>query len=168
MLQRFVVQPYRERDDDFVFVIEDNAWGISVAKRAVTAVARNSDRAVAYGIPGVHVPGNDPDAVYAAAGEAVARARRGQGPTLIEIETVRLEGHFMGDAEGYRPKDERDALRARDPIPAYRARLIAHGFDEATLAAADGRARAAVATAFEAARAAAYPSPEEAFRCVYA
>jgi pyruvate dehydrogenase E1 component alpha subunit len=151
-----------------VFVIEDNAWGISVAKRAVTAVARNSDRAGAYGMPGVHVPGNDPDAVYAAAGEAVARARRGEGPTLLEIETVRLEGHFMGDAEGYRPKDEREALRSRDPIPAYRARLLADGIDEDTLADTERRARAEVAAAFEFARAAPYPAPEEAYRCVYA
>lgn len=151
-----------------VFVIEDNAWGISVAKRAVTAVARNSERAAAYGMPGVHVAGNDPDAVYAAAGDAIARARRGDGPTLIEIETVRLEGHFMGDAEGYRPKDERESLRARDPIPAYRARLAADGVDEAALAAAEARARAAVATAFAAARGAEYPPPEDAFRCVYA
>jgi pyruvate dehydrogenase E1 component alpha subunit len=151
-----------------VFVVEDNAWGISVPKRSVTAVPRNADRASAYGMPGVHVPGNDPDAISAAAGEAIARARAGRGPTLIEIETVRLEGHFMGDAEGYRPAEERAALAARDPIPRYRARLTGDGVPEDALRAAESRAQEAVARAFAAARAAEYPDARDAFRCVYA
>lgn len=151
-----------------VFVIEDNAYGISVSKRDCTAIPRNADRAAAYGMPGIHVAGNDADAVHAAAGEAIARARRGEGPTLIEIETTRLEGHFMGDAEGYRPSGEVDAMKARDPIPAYRARLIADGFepDELDRAAAD--ARAEVNDAFAAARAAPYPEPTEVFDHVFA
>ena len=151
-----------------VFVIEDNAYGISVAKRDCTAVAGNAVRAAGYGMPGVHVPGNDPDAVYAAAGEAVARARSGGGPTLIEIETMRLEGHFMGDAEGYRPAGEVEALKARDPIPAYRARLLADGFEAGEI---DGAAEAAIAevdAAFAFARAADYPAPEEAYEHVFA
>lgn len=107
-----------------VFVIEDNAWGISVSKGASTAVARNADRAVSYGMPGMHVAGNDPIAIYEAAGEAVARARAGEGPTLIEIETLRLEGHFMGDAEQYRPQDERESLAGQDPINRFRTQLL--------------------------------------------
>jgi pyruvate dehydrogenase E1 component alpha subunit len=91
-----------------VFVIEDNAYGISVGKRDSSAIERNASRAQAYGMPGVFVPGNDPDAVFGVAREAVQRARNGEGPTLIEIETWRLEGHFMGDAEQYRPKGEVD------------------------------------------------------------
>ncbi|MFX5656482.1 thiamine pyrophosphate-dependent enzyme, partial [Acinetobacter baumannii] len=87
----------------------------SVAKRDCTAVASNATRAAAYAMPGHHVPGNDPDAVHAVAGEAIARARRGEGPSLIEIETIRLEGHFMGDAEGYRPDGEVARLREADP-----------------------------------------------------
>src|ERR1035437_5239068 len=81
-----------------VFVCEDNAWAISVPKEKATAIANNSDRAAAYGIPGVLIPDNDPVAVYEAAGEAVARARAGRGPTLIEVKTDRLLGHFEGDA----------------------------------------------------------------------
>jgi len=151
-----------------VFVIEDNAYGISVAKRDCTAVASNAVRAAGYGMPGVHVPGNDPDVVHVAAGEAVARARAGGGPTLIEIETTRLEGHFMGDAEGYRPTGEVEALKARDPIPAYRARLLAEGFEAEALDRASADAAAEVEAAFAFARSADYPTPEEAFKHVFA
>ena len=80
-----------------VFVCEDNAWAISVPKDKATAIANNSDRAAAYGMPGVLIPDNDPVAVFEAAGEAVARARRGGGPSLIEVKTDRLFGHFEGD-----------------------------------------------------------------------
>ncbi|MFO1260319.1 MAG: thiamine pyrophosphate-dependent dehydrogenase E1 component subunit alpha [Sphingomonadaceae bacterium] len=151
-----------------IFVIEDNAYGISVSKRDCTAVARNADRAAAYGMPGHFVPGNDPDAVYAIAGEAIARARSGAGPSLIEIETTRLEGHFMGDAEGYRPEGEIERLKAIDPIPRYRQRLLAEGFDAADLDTAEAQAKAEVDQAFIAARAASYPEPEEAFAHVFA
>lgn len=151
-----------------VFVIEDNCYGISVAKRDCTAIARNADRAAAYRMPGRFVPGNDPDLVHEAAGEAVARARAGDGPSLIEIETHRLEGHFMGDAEGYRPAGEVDRLKGRDPIPAYRTRLLADGFDAADLDRAENEAKAAVEAAFAAARAADFPLPEEAFAHVFA
>ena len=151
-----------------VFVIEDNAYGISVAKRDCTAVESNATRAAGYGMPGVHVAANDPDAVFAAAGEAVSRARAGRGPSLIEIETTRLEGHFMGDAEGYRPPGEVDALRALDPIPAYRARLLSEGFEAEALDRAAQAAVAEVEAAFAFARSAAYPAPEEAFEHVFA
>lgn len=151
-----------------IFVIEDNAYGISVAKRDCTAVEYNADRAAAYAMPGHFVPGNDADAIHAVAGEAVARARRGDGPSLIEIETCRLEGHFMGDAEGYRPEGEVERLKASDPIPAYRARLIADGFDAAELDRIEADAHASVDAAFAAARAAPYPEPGEAFDHVFA
>ncbi|MGD9811611.1 MAG: thiamine pyrophosphate-dependent dehydrogenase E1 component subunit alpha [Sphingobium sp.] len=151
-----------------VFVIEDNAYGISVSKRDCTAVPRNSDRAAAYAMPGHHVSDNDPDAVYAAAETAIARARAGNGPSLIEIETTRLEGHFMGDAEGYRPEGEVDRLKSLDPIPRYRERLLAEGFDAADLDAAEAQARSEVDNAFSAARTADYPEPKEAFDHVFA
>lgn len=150
-----------------VFVIEDNSYGISVAKADCTAVVRNSDRAAGYGMPGVFVPGNDADAIFIAAGEAIARARAGDGPSLLELETSRLEGHFMGDAEGYRPAGEVDRLKQADPIPAYRARLIGDGYDERDLAAAEQSARDEVDAAFAFARAAPLPDAEEAFRHVF-
>jgi TPP-dependent pyruvate/acetoin dehydrogenase alpha subunit len=108
-----------------VFVVEDNDWGISVPRAKSTSVASNADRAAAYGIPGVRVEDNSVEAVYAAAGEAIARARSGGGPTLIEVHTLRLWGHFEGDAEGYRP--ELATVPEHDPIPRYRDQLLETG-----------------------------------------
>lgn len=151
-----------------IFVIEDNAYGISVPKKACTAVASNAIRAAGYDMPGVHVPNNDADAVYRAAQDAVDRARSGGGPSLIEIETARLEGHFMGDAEAYRPAGEVEALMLKDPIPAYRARLLAEGFDAYDLEMAEIEVRNDVDEAVNLARAAAYPAPQAAFEHVFA
>ena len=150
-----------------IFVIEDNAWGISVSKRASTAIPRNADRAASYGIPGVFVADNDVDAVYAAAGDAIRRAREGQGPTLLEIETWRLEGHFMGDAEGYRPKDELKSLQLRDPIPRYRQLLCDAGVEPARLQEIEARERRIVAEAIEFARHSTYPLPQSALEAVF-
>jgi acetoin:2,6-dichlorophenolindophenol oxidoreductase subunit alpha len=151
-----------------VFVIEDNAWGISVAKQASTAIERNYLRAAAYGMPGVFVPGNDADAVFAAAGEAIERARAGGGPSLIEIETSRLAGHFMGDGEQYRPAGEKEALQAKDPIPAYRQRLLELGvLDERAAEEIAARARGRVDEAVLFARESPYPAPEEALEKVF-
>ncbi|MDH4556530.1 thiamine pyrophosphate-dependent dehydrogenase E1 component subunit alpha [Pseudomonas sp. BN417] len=151
-----------------VFVIEDNAWGISVAKAASTAIERNYLRAAAYGMPGVFVPGNDADAIFAAAAEALARARAGDGPSLIEIETHRLAGHFMGDGETYRPAGEKEALVQKDPIPAYRQRLLELGvLDEIGAAGIEERARGRVDAAVRFARDSDYPAPEEALEMVF-
>jgi TPP-dependent pyruvate/acetoin dehydrogenase alpha subunit len=151
-----------------VFVIEDNAWGISVSKRESTAVARNSVRAQAYGIPGVFVPDNDPEAIYAAAGEAIARARAGGGPSLIEIETYRLEGHFMGDGEAYRPEREVAKLKSVDPIPRYRCRLLEQGVASSwELDRLEAVARGQVEVSFDFARGAPVPAPQDAFDKVF-
>lgn len=152
-----------------VCVIEDNAWGISVSKRQATAVERNDVRAASYGIPGHYVEGNDPWKIYEVAGEAIARARAGEGPTLIEVETFRLAGHFMGDAEAYRPKGEKDALFARDPIPAMRKRLEDEGtFTAAELDTFEAEAEAAVEAAIRFARESPDPKPEDALTKVFA
>ena len=152
-----------------IFVVEDNAWGISVAKATSTAVPNNAMRAQAYGMPGHLIPGNDPLAIFAAAGEAIARARSGGGPTLLDIETDRLAGHFMGDAEAYRPKGELDTLRARDPIPALARRLQAEdGLSDADNGAIMARARGRVDEAIKFARDSDYPAPEEALDKVFA
>jgi Pyruvate/2-oxoglutarate dehydrogenase complex, dehydrogenase (E1) component, eukaryotic type, alpha subunit len=152
-----------------VFVIEDNGWGISVAKKKSTAVPDNSIRAAGYGIPGVHIADNDTLALYDAAKEAIVRARRGDGPTLIEVETYRYYGHFQGDPELYRPKDEVASLKAKDPIKRLRDTAIADGaFTAAEADAALARARAEVDEAFAFARAAAEPAPEDALTAVFA
>lgn len=150
-----------------VFVIEDNSYGISVSKSDCTAVESNAVRAAAYDMPGHDVPGNDPDAVFEIVGEAVERARRGHGPSLIEIETSRLEGHFMGDPEGYRPDGEVDRLKELDPIPKFRARLLGDGFEEAVLESTEQDARNIVDQAFSFARENQYPEPEEAYDHVF-
>ncbi|MFN8136136.1 MAG: thiamine pyrophosphate-dependent dehydrogenase E1 component subunit alpha [Propionicimonas sp.] len=137
-----------------VFVVEDNEWGISVPRSASTAIASNADRAAAYGMPGVRVEDNDVEAVYAAAEPAVARARAGQGPSLIEVATLRLWGHFEGDAQGYRP--DLAEVPSHDPIPRYEGLLRDAGIldDEAV-----GRIRAAASERVEAAVAFAKASP---------
>jgi acetoin:2,6-dichlorophenolindophenol oxidoreductase subunit alpha len=104
-----------------VFVVEDNDWGISVPRDAATAIPSNADRAAAYGMPGERIEDNDVEAVYEAAGRAVSRARAGEGPSLIEVHTLRLWGHFEGDAQGYR--DDMDGIESRDPIPRYEKAL---------------------------------------------
>ncbi|MGD0188877.1 MAG: thiamine pyrophosphate-dependent dehydrogenase E1 component subunit alpha [Roseiarcus sp.] len=152
-----------------VFIIEDNSWGISVPKSQSTAVEHNDVRAEAYGIPGHYIPGNDPIEIFRVAGEAVARARRGEGPSLIEIQTLRMAGHFMGDAEQYRAKDEMAMLKQRDPIPALRAYLmtadkLSEAEDKAITSRSQRRADAAIAFARESA----YPRPEEAAEKVFA
>ena len=104
-----------------VFVVEDNDWAISVRRDVATAIPSNADRAAAYGIPGERIEDNDVEAVYAAAQRAVARARSGAGPSILEVHTLRMWGHFEGDAQGYRP--ELADVTSHDPIPHYENRL---------------------------------------------
>lgn len=150
-----------------VFVIEDNSYGISVSKAESTAVVSNAARAAAYGMSGVYVPGNDPDAIYAAAGEAITRARAGKGPTLIEIETHRLEGHFVGDQVEYRPQAERDRIAELDPIALFRTRLIADGHEAAELDRLEAEAVSAAEDAIAFARESEFPEIKEAYDHVF-
>lgn len=106
---------------------ENNIWAESTNIYDVTALTNITDRAVGYGIPGVAVDGNDVLAVYEAVREAVARARRGGGPTFIEGRTCRRRGHFEGDTHLYRTQQEKDECRKRDPIPRFRKKLIEMG-----------------------------------------
>lgn len=150
-----------------VFVVEDNDWGISVPRGASTAVPSNADRAAAYGIPGVRVENNDVETVHAAAADAVARARGGGGPTLIEIHTLRLWGHFEGDAQGYRP--ELADVPEHDPIPRYERVLRDAGvLDDDAAAAARGDAVAAVEDAIDFAKDSPHPDPAGATSYVFA
>jgi TPP-dependent pyruvate/acetoin dehydrogenase alpha subunit len=151
-----------------VFVCEDNKWAISVEKSVATAIASNADRAAGYGMPGVRVEHNDALEVFEVAGEAVARARRGEGPSLIEVKTDRYLGHFQGDPEAYRPKGEVEELRKHDPIPALGADLRERGLlDDTSEAAIGARVHRRVADAYAFARESAYPTPDEAFQHVF-
>jgi pyruvate dehydrogenase E1 component alpha subunit len=152
-----------------VFICEDNAYAISVPKEASTAIADNSDRASAYGIPGVLVTENDPIAVYEVMGEAIARARRGEGPSLIEIKTDRMWGHFEGDADAYRSDEFKELMNERDPMTTYGNRLIAEGIlNEADLAAIHERMQGEVESAIRFALDSPYPAAEATLDHVFA
>ncbi|MEM3044320.1 MAG: dehydrogenase E1 component subunit alpha/beta [Candidatus Bathyarchaeia archaeon] len=114
-------------DLPLILVCENNFYASSTHISKSLRIERVSDRASAYGIKGVTVDGNDVLAVYEAAGEAVERARNGEGPTLIECLTYRHGGHSRGDPATYRPKDEVEEWLKRDPIPRFKARLIEWG-----------------------------------------
>jgi TPP-dependent pyruvate/acetoin dehydrogenase alpha subunit len=153
----------------YVCVIEDNSWAVSVAKATSTSVPRNDVRAAAYGIPGEYVAGNDPYEIYRVVGEAVKRARAGGGPTLIEVETWRYDGHFQGDTEHYLAKGEKEEKLARDPIPAMRAHMFkGHTASDADLDALEKKARAAVDEAIRFARVSPMAVPEDALSHVFA
>ncbi|WP_421723169.1 thiamine pyrophosphate-dependent dehydrogenase E1 component subunit alpha [Bauldia sp.] len=110
-----------------VFVCENNKYGMSVSTERSTAVKNIADRAVAYSMPGVTVDGNDFSAVAEASHRAVARARAGDGPSLIESVTYRWRGHSRSDRNRYRSKDEIEAWMERDPIRRFAALLTSHG-----------------------------------------
>jgi pyruvate dehydrogenase E1 component alpha subunit len=110
-----------------VFVCENNLYGASTSIASVTRVERLSHRASAYGIPGLTVDGNDVEAVHRAMSEAGHRARTGEGPTFLELLTYRLCGHSRSDPGHYRPKEEVDYWKARDPVERYRDRCISEG-----------------------------------------
>lgn len=110
-----------------IFLCQNNLYGEHTAYAKATSVKRIADRAAAYDMPGIHVDGNDPIAMLAAAREAVARARAGDGPTLIEAMTFRFHGHVFGDADAYMDKAQKQAAMANDPVPLFRSRLVADG-----------------------------------------
>jgi pyruvate dehydrogenase E1 component alpha subunit len=107
-----------------VFVCQNNQYAEHTAYAKGTSVARISDRAAGYNMPGLHVDGNDPVAMYFAAKEAIDRARSGGGPTLIEAVTFRFNGHLIGDMSEYIPKADYAEAVKNDPYPRYRSLLI--------------------------------------------
>ncbi len=110
-----------------VYVCQNNFYGQSTSQKYHQRIQHISTRAGSYGMPGVTVDGNDVVAVYEAVYEAVARARSGGGPSLVEAETYRHLGHYVGDPGAYRPAGEVEAWKARDPIALHRTRLRREG-----------------------------------------
>jgi len=110
-----------------VYVVENNLYGMSVPLEKATARLDIADRACAYGIPGQVADGMDVLAVRQAVRGAVERARRGEGPSLVECQTYRWYGHSRSDPRVYRTKEEEAAWKARDAIPAFAARLVEAG-----------------------------------------
>jgi len=110
-----------------VYVIENNVYAETTPVSYAANIPNIADRAVAYGIPGKTVDGNDVLAVHEVVGEALARARKGEGPTLVECKTCRYYGHYEGDTQTYRTKQEFEECHKRDPIPRFRKKLIKMG-----------------------------------------
>ena len=152
-----------------IVVIENNQYAEFTPLARHTRVTRLADRAAAYGIPGVHVDGNDVWAVYEATREAVARARQGEGPTLIEALTYRWRGHSEGEGAVYRSAAEVEAWKARDPIRRWRERLEAEGLLTPSEAQAiEAEAWQRVQEAAERARRGTEPPPEALTEDLYA
>jgi pyruvate dehydrogenase E1 component alpha subunit len=151
-----------------VFVCENNGYAESTPFAYHCAASDIANRASAYEIPGVVVDGFDLFAVYETAAEAIARARRGDGPTLIEAKTYRYYGHFQGDMVTYRTEEELNRYRERDPIVAVASYLTSHGLaDQATIDEINERVAAKLDAAWVDAKAAAFPAPEETLTDVY-
>lgn len=152
-----------------IFVCENNQYGISLHQSKHQNINDVADRATAYGIPGVVIDGNDVMAVYEAVGEAVKRARAGEGPTLIECKTYRWRGHFEGDPQVYRSQEEIEEWKAKDPIPRFEALLAEMGVLTAEEAEAIKKEVAAeVEAAVEFAEKSPEPAPEAALEDLYA
>ncbi len=107
-----------------IFLCQNNRFAECTRYEDGTTVAHIADRAASYGMRGVTVDGNDPEAMWQASRDAVERARAGEGPTLLEAMTFRFMGHYFGDPGAYIPKDEYAAALARDPMPATKAALL--------------------------------------------
>jgi TPP-dependent pyruvate/acetoin dehydrogenase alpha subunit len=152
-----------------IFVCENNLWMEYTPIDLITAVPNPAaDRASAYGLESILVDGNDADDVYIAAEAAIAKARSGGGPSLIEARTYRHGGHSRSDPGKYRPPDELSAWLDRDPIPMYHQRLLRLGVGEAELNEIQQDVAARVEDATEFAKAGAVPGPEHLMTDVWA
>ena len=152
-----------------VFVLENNHYAVSTRIDESSAVRDLSLRAQGYGMPGVRLDGFDVLAVYRAAAEAVARARRGEGPTLLVTEAYRYEGHYAGEPEVYRSRAEVEEWRKKDPIPRFREWLLKNGrATEAELREIDATMKQELVAAVRFAKESPQPDPATAMDYIYA
>jgi pyruvate/2-oxoglutarate/acetoin dehydrogenase E1 component/TPP-dependent pyruvate/acetoin dehydrogenase alpha subunit len=151
-----------------VFVCQNNLYAEYTDFANSTAAPDIASRAAGYGIVGEKVDGTDPHAIYAAAGRAIARARSGEGPTLLECVAHRLQGHSFGSDEGHMDAALLAAARAEAPLITFRARLLRDGVAAAVLDDIDAAALAEVEAAQAFAEASAHPGDEELYADVFA
>ena len=153
-----------------VFMVENNIYAISVRQEKQMAVAGVADKAVGLGLPGVSVDGLDVVAVYEAVQQAAARARRGEGPTLLEVRVHRLTPHSSDDDDrSYRPREEIEAMKAQDPMASFRKVLLGRKIlTEKLDSELEAQAREQVEDAIAFAEAAPYPDVTEATYPVFA
>ncbi|SCY21717.1 thiamine pyrophosphate-dependent dehydrogenase E1 component subunit alpha [Microvirga guangxiensis] len=151
-----------------VFVCENNGYGMSTSTKRSTAVPNIADRASAYAMPGVIVDGNNFAEVAAASFEACDRARRGEGPTLIESKTYRIRGHSRSDRNRYRTKEEIESWQARDPIGIFEKELTDLGLiTPEEIEKVRAEVEVEIAEGLEFAKASPSPSPSDVTRYVY-
>jgi pyruvate dehydrogenase E1 component alpha subunit len=149
-----------------LFVLEMNGWAESTPISQHSPIADFSQRAVAFGMRSIEVDGQDVEAVYDATREAREHARSGAGPVFLNVRTYRLVGHYIGDPQVYRDKDELEKLRTtKDPIELVRARLE---LSDEEFEALDTEVTGIVEEAVEFAKAGTDPKPEDALKFVYA
>jgi pyruvate dehydrogenase E1 component alpha subunit len=152
-----------------IFVCEMNCWASTTPYRTTTSVENISDRAVGYGMPGVIVDGNDVFEIYEAAKDAVERARQGGGPTFIEAKTYRIKGHFVGDPEHYRTKEEvQKIFKETDPIKEFEKRILSESLmTRKALEDIQKKVKKIIDESVEYARNSEYPKPSELFDDLY-
>jgi TPP-dependent pyruvate/acetoin dehydrogenase alpha subunit len=151
-----------------IFVRQNNRYAESTPLVEHTGIVDVVQWACGYGMPGVRVDGNDVVAVYDAVKTAVDRARRGGGPAFIECETYRHYGHNIGDPGTWRPKDEVEAWKSKDPLARHRERILDEGVTtEAALNAIEAEEQARIDEAIAAAEAAPKPEQHEALEGLY-
>jgi pyruvate dehydrogenase E1 component alpha subunit len=151
-----------------VYVCENNLYGVSTDIRKIIGVEDIATRAKGYDIPGVIVDGNDVYAVRQAVSTAIERARRGEGPSLVECKTYRHRGHYEGDPQIYKPKEEVEEWKKRDPLLRLRKEILESGVaSEAELAAIEREVTARMQAAAAFARASPYPEASEVTTDVY-
>jgi TPP-dependent pyruvate/acetoin dehydrogenase alpha subunit len=149
-----------------VFVLEDNGWAESTPESQHSPIRDLSERAKAFGMKAVKVDGQDVEAVYKATRQALDYARSGKGPVFMHLSTVRFSGHYIGDPQVYRPKDEAKKLReTRDPIQLLRARMEIADDDYEEL---DSEVTEIVEASVEFAKSGTDPAPEDALKNIYA
>jgi pyruvate dehydrogenase E1 component alpha subunit len=151
-----------------IFVCENNLYAISTRANRTIPVRNIADKAAAYGIPGVVVDGMDVIAVYDAAHEAVERAKKGEGPTLVECKTYRFCGSFEGDPQLYRSKEEREEWRKRDPLNFGRKLVETGHMTDAELDRIELEIKSAIEEAVKYASESPYPGSEEATTDLFA
>lgn len=151
-----------------VYLCENNKYGVSVHINTVSNTETIAERAKAYNIPGVTVDGNDPIAVYEAAKEAVARARAGHGPSIVECDTFRHMGHYCGDPANYRPAEYLEEAKKKDAIERFKNYLLNHGVTEAEVLAVEAAMDAEIEAAYQFAQESAFPDVSLATTDVYA
>ncbi|WP_448561075.1 pyruvate dehydrogenase (acetyl-transferring) E1 component subunit alpha [Trichothermofontia sp.] len=152
-----------------IYVVENNKWAIGMAHERATSVPEIYKKGAAFGMVGVEVDGMDVLAVREVAQAAIARARAGEGPTLIEALTYRFRGHSLADPDELRSKAEKETWLARDPIKRFAAYLMEKGLaTEADLKAIEAQVQAEVNAAVEFAEASPEPSPDELYRYIFA